>query len=326
MAALSIIAGCVLILAVWGSVMRTVFIPQERSSNIALWTARVVGTVMLGIANRLPLAARELFLGFACPLMLFAESALWLVVNTAGFALIAKGAAGVPLGSRALGDFFALRSEANGLAGLAWLSGGLVLAAIIVHLFRVTSAYSRRERLVRRLSAQATRSLDAEDILAEYIGRTGDFGRLGDILAQWADWMADVQATHLAYPALTHYRSVGDVCWSEAAQIMLDCAALAEACAPDKAPPEAVVLLSAAEHCLPRLAKRLSIELPNVMVSYQGREARPFDRTLDVIRNAGAVIKGSEEDIQRSFQEMRVRYAPFTNTICERLLYKYNEP
>lgn len=325
MAALGIIAGCVLILAVWGSAMRTVFTPRESSSSVALWIARLLGTVMLGAGRRLPQAAREAFLGLACPLMLFAEGALWLAVNVAGFALLAWGAAGVPLGSQALADFFALRSRADGLSAIAWLSGGLLLATITVHLFRVTCAYSRRERLVCRLAAQATRSLDAEDVLAGYVGSNGDLGRLGDLFAQWADWMADVQATHLAYPALAHYRSIGDVCWSEAAQIMLDCAALAKACAPGKAPPEAAVLLAAAEHGLPRIAKRLGIELPSVSVSYQGREERSFDRTLAVIRAAGTPIEGYEGGVQQSFQQIRVRYAPFTNAICERLLYMYND-
>jgi hypothetical protein len=322
---LGAIAGLVLILSAWVSATRTVFTPQEGSSHTALWIARLTGTVMLGIARKLPSSVREGFLGFACPLMLLFESVLWLVVNIAGFTLFAWGAAGIPLRAQSVGDFFALRSPADALSAVAWLCNALLLAAVIVHLARVTSAYGRREQLVCRLSAQATRSLDAENILAEYVSRAGGRARLGGLFGRWADWLADLQSTHLAYPALAHYRSSGEVCWAEAAQIMLDCAALAEACAPSEAPPEAAVLITAAERCFPRIAKRLGIDLPPPVVSYQGREARPFDRTLNVIRDAGAPIEGEENCVQRSFQRIRVRYAPFTNAICERLLYKNND-
>lgn len=304
--------------------MRTVFTPREASSRIALWVTRLVGAAMLCIGRKLPQPVRENFLGFACPLILFLECGLWLAANFAGFALLAWGAAGVALTERSIGGFFALRSSADALAGVAWLSGALLLAAVIVHLSRVTDAYSRRERMVCRLSARATRSLDAEAILAAYSG-AGDRDRLGELFGRWSDWLADIQSTHLAYPALVHYRSSGSVCWSEAAQIMLDCAALAQVCAPDGTPPEAAELLTAAERSFPKIARRLGIQVPRLVVSYQGREMRSFDRTLAVIRAAGAPVKADEQHLQHSFQQTRVRYAPFTNAICERLLYKYND-
>lgn len=313
-------AGLVLVLVTWLVTLRTVFTPRESSSHTALWIARLVGYVMLAIGRGLPPSAREDFLGFASPLMLLLECILLLSANIVGFALISWGSR-APL----VAGFVALRSATDVLSAFAWISGMLLLAAVVTHLVCVTSAYNRRERLVCQLSAQATHSLDAENLLVEYIREEGGFDRLGNLFGLWSSWLADVHFTHLAYPALIHHRSGGDVCWSEAAQIILDCAALAEACLPRSTPPETGALLAEAERCFPKVAGRIGIELPPVLASFQGREAFPFHRTLALIRDAGVRVERGEVDAQDEFQRMRVSYAPFTNAICERLMCKYGE-
>ncbi len=287
-------------------------------------TTWAVGGVMLSIARKLPERGREYFLGYASPLMLFLTAVLWLIGIVAGFALFGWGVSRMPLNEHALGNIYSLRRADIGLSAAAWLSTFLLLVAFTVHLVSVTSAYSRRERLISRLTAQATRTPDAEAVFAEYT-RGGCRDHLGALFSEWADWLADIQATHLAYPALVHYRSGGSFCWTNAAQIMLDCAALAEACVPNWAPPETRSLLNVGERCLPRIAARLGIDLPPVPVSYQGRETYPFSRSLAEIRTAGLSIEVDDEDAQLAFQRLRVRYAPFANAICERLLYEYME-
>lgn len=300
--------------------VRTVFTPRESSSRATLWITRLTGRGMLVVGRALPQPARENFLAFASPLMLFGECGLWLAADTAGFALLGWG-----VGVSPDGGALDLRSPAEAASAVAWLSDSLLLASAIVYLVRVTSAYSRRERLVCRLSAQATRSLDAEHLLADYVSADGGTARLGALFTRWADWLADVHSTHLAYPVLTYYRSSGDICWSEAAQIMLDCAALAEACLPDEAPPEAAALIATAERGFPKIARRIGIVMPPITASYQGREGVPFTSTLALIQEAGVPVEKDEEYAQLTFQHLRVRYAPFTNAICERLLYRYNE-
>jgi hypothetical protein len=314
MRALATVAGFVVVLVVWLSVLRTVFAPQERSSYMARATASVVGAVMLSLARRLREPVREYFLGYATPLMLLAMVTLWLAADLAGFVLIGWGLDGVT----------ASAFWASGTAPVAWISLLLLVALFTVHLVRVTSAYCRRESPIGRLSTRATRSLDAESILADYL-RSGDRDQFSAFLGGWSNWLADVQASHLAYPALTYYRSAGSMCWTGAVQILLDCAALAEACAPGWAPPEAASLLIISERCLPRLTGRLGIKLPPVSVSYQGREGCPFSRTLTTIRKSGLPIEVDDQRAQREFQRLRVRYAPFTYAICERLLYEYTD-
>jgi hypothetical protein len=255
--------------------------------------------------------------------MLFVMAVLWLATDIAAFMLAAWGLGQVPLNQQALGGFFALRSQDTVLPAVAWLSVAFLMTSFAVHLIRVASAYARRERLLSRLSAQATRSPDAETMLAQYARSRMQLGALFD---EWSDWLADVQFTHLAYPALLYYRSGGGaVCWTGAAQIMLDCAALTEACAPRWAPPQTVSLLTVGERCLPQLAAHLGIDLPSVPVSYQGREAYPFSRTLAQIRQTSLPVEVGEECAQVAFQRRRVKYAPYANAICERLLYEYTD-
>ena len=317
-------AGVLLFLAAWTSTLRTVFTPMGQASLMSRWTTRAVGSVMLAIARKLPEPGREYFLGYASPLMLFLMAVVWLIGSIAGFTLFVWGVSQVSLNAQSLGNFYSLRAADIALPAVAWLSSFLLLTAFTVHLGRVTSAYSRRELLVGRLSAQATRTPDAETIFAEY-ARAGSRDHLGALFSEWSNWLADVQATHLAYPAVVHYRSGDGVCWTNAAQIMLDCAALAEACAPNWAPPETSSLLNVGERCLPRVAASLGIELPPVQVSYQGREMYPFSHSLAKVRTAGLSIEVDDEHAQLAFQKLRVRYAPFANAICERLLYVYGD-
>jgi hypothetical protein len=317
-------AGVLLFLAAWLSALQTTFTPMGQASLMSRETTRAVGCVMLAIARKLPKQRREYFLSYASPLMLFLMAVGWLAGSIAGFTLFAWGVSQVSLNAQAMGSFYSLRSADIVLPAAAWLSGSLLLSAFTAHLVRVTSAYTRRELLVGRLSAQATRAPDAETVFAEY-ARAGSREHLGTLFAEWSNWLADVQVTHLAYPALVYYRSGGGVCWTNAAQIMLDCAALAEACAPNWAPPETSSLLNIGERCLPRVAARLGIALPPVQVSYQGREMYPFSHSLAKIRTAGLPIEVDDEHAQLAFQKLRIRYAPFTNAICERLLYAYED-
>jgi hypothetical protein len=330
-----VIAGLVLVLGAWLSVLRTVFTPQERASLMARFTARAVGAVMLCLARWVREPGREYLLCYATPLMLFAAGIVWFVADAVGFALLGRGISHIPVNLGELTCPFVLCEPAQRGPGLsvaagAWLSAALLstmlmFAAFVVHLARVASAYSRRERLISRLSAQATRTPDAEMMLGEYLAGGGR-SNLGSMFGEWASWLADVQSTHLACPALIYSRSPNGVCWTGAAQIMLDCAALAQACAPSWVPPQTGSLLTVGVRCLPRVAARLGMELPAVPVSYQGREGRPFAGTLKKIRAAGLPMEVDDERAQSAFQQLRVQYAPFANAICERLLFEYRDP
>jgi hypothetical protein len=315
------VLGAALVLAAWLSAMRTVFAPLERSSRTVKWTARLVAGVALTAARRLPGGIREFLLRACAPVMVLGMASIWLITATGGFALLALGIGGVAFRARALGDFFLLRSGSVPLGAVGWLSTALLLATFTAHLVRLTDAYSRRERMLIKLAAHATSAPGAEVVLCDYL-RSRCPQHLGAMFTRWADWLAEVQGTHLGYPALLYYRAAGELPWTGAALIVLDCAALTQACAPGWAPPQALSLLAVGSRCLQRIAAQLKIVLPPVYVSYQGRETHPFHCTLSKLRQAGLPLERDEDAAQSAFQRLRVQYAPFANAIHERLLYE----
>jgi hypothetical protein len=315
------IIGVLLVLGTWLSVLRTVFSLRAQASLLARGAARAVGTAMLGLARRVPAMARDRLLDYATPLIVVAMALAWLAGNAAGFALLAAGAYRISVNVRTLACFAALCSSARRsqlpVTAAAWLSTVVIMAVGVAYLALVTSAHGRRELMTGRLAADAAPGADAETILSRYL-TGGGRSHLATAFGEWADWLTDVQSTHLAYPALVYSRSPNG-CWTHSAQLMLDCAALAEACAPDWVPPQAGTLLTVGTRCLPQLAARLGLDLPPAVVSYQGRESQPFTRTLNEIRAAGLPVEVSDDLAQAAFQLLRVQYAPFANAICERL-------
>ncbi len=312
--------GAALVLLTWLSVIRTVYTPRQRSSLMGRWTVRVVAAIIRAPARLTHNAFRERILDYCAPMSLLLAGSAWLVSATAGFALLAWGTEDVSFGASHLAGFFFMRSAGAGLAAFALLSTGLMFASFVTHLMRVMSAYGRRERPVARLAAQATESPNAEVVLADYL-RTGSRDHLDSMFGEWSAWLADVQTTHLSYPVMAHLRPYGTLCWAKAALIVLDCAAITEALAPDWAPPNTRPLLAIGSYCLPRLAMQLGEDESRSPVSYHGRETRPFADTFRLAVKGGLPAERGEDAAEMAFLRIRMRYAPYVIAIGERLLY-----
>jgi hypothetical protein len=311
--------GVALVVATWLSVLRTVFVPRWRSS--LLMRTVVGGTWWLGsgAAHRLPRAAGEKVMELCAPLALYVAAACWLTSTLTGFALMAPVFAGVPFTWEGLSGFLLLRTGTL-LGVMAWISAALVLSSFVLHLFRVTSAYSRRELVVARMSIRAATATEAEQILAEHL-RLGSRDHLDRLFAQWTEWLADIRATHTGYPALTIYRPATDLCWLDAAVLVLDAAALTEAVAPQWAPPSTRSVLEAGAECFPALARQVGVHLPRPVVSLEGREERDFDLTLKVAVDAGLPQEHDPQEAWPVFQDWRTRYAPYAMAMNLRLCY-----
>lgn len=312
-------AGAVLVLLSWLSAIRTVFTPRQRSSLVARCTVRLVAATLREPARVAPGGYGERILDYCAPLSLLLMGVAWLASATAGFAMLAWGAAGASLAGGVTG-FFALRAGGSVLVAIAVLSTALMLASLTTHLVDMTAAYGRREDPVTRLAAQATESPDAEVVLADYL-RTGSRDHLDSMFGEWSAWLADVQTTHLSYPALAYLRPHGALCWAKAALIVLDCAAITEATAPNWAPPNTRPLLAIGSYCLPRLALQLGEDESRSPVSYHGREMRPFAETFRLAVKAGLPAERNEGAAEIAFLAIRINYAPSAVAIGERLLY-----
>lgn len=309
--------GVALVVATWLSVLRTVFVPRWRSSLLMRTVVSGTWWAGSGAAHRLPRAVGERVMELCAPLALYVAGACWLTATFTGFALTAPALAGVPLTWEGLSGFLFTGTL---LAVLAWVSVALVLSSFVLHLFRVTSAYSRRERVVARMSIRAATATEAEQVLAEHL-RLGSRDHLDRLFAQWTEWLADIRATHTGYPALTIYRPATDLCWLDAAVLVLDAAALTESVAPRWAPPSTRSVLEAGAECFPALARQVGVHLPRPVVSLEGREERDFDLTLKVAVDAGLPQEHGSQEAWPVFQDWRTRYAPYAMAMNLRLCY-----
>jgi hypothetical protein len=322
--ALLTVAGSVLLVAVWSSVLRSL-VPRHTSPRVARWAARVVSVVVIAFARRLSLGARERAMTMLAPLSLFAMLVVWLFGHCLGFALLALGTTGLDVGS--LGRFFAVQTAGGTqiIGLLCWLFIIVLVGMFTVYLVAVVNAYHRRELLAVRLSAEAARPPDAERILAAYVqARSRD--RLDSLFADWTGWLADIRYSHANYPALVYLRPASELCWLQASVIMLDAAALLKALAPSWAMPNTEVLLDTGIRCFERLSTDLGIECPKVAVSLEGREQFGFMDTTRVASAAGLPIERSQQDAWQVFQALRTRYAPYSTAIASLLLHNMVDP
>ncbi|WP_147269011.1 hypothetical protein [Sphaerisporangium album] len=315
------VVGAVLVLMVWLSVLRTVLTPRARSSQVARATLRVVAPCVLAVAKRLPRRdSRERVLDMCAPVTLFGIAGVWVGASLLGFSLLGWALHGLATGTVAWSEFHVARWRGGPLAGLVWVSEALLLAAITTYIMRFTDAYGRRERAVARLAGRVVKPQDADALLVAYL-RTGSRDHLDTMFGQWTDWMTDVETTHVAYPALTFSRPVGDLCWLEAAVTVLDIAAVTEAVAPYWAPPCTRALLTTGSRCMQRLAAEFCLVLPRASVSLQGREERSFSDTLRAAQNVGLPAERDEQEAWLVFQSLRTRYAPHAHAMETHLLY-----
>lgn len=317
---LAAMAGVLVLLVVWSSVLRTVLIPRRTSSRMARWTVRLVAATGTGVARRLPHRACEAVMDFCAPVSLLLMMIGWLVGMCAGFTLLAV-AAGVPFTAVAMVRFFELKVDgtAGVLAVVAAVSMTIVIAVFLAHVVRFVDAYSRRERFVNRLAAQASQVPDGDRVLADYL-RSGSRDNLDKHFAEWAGWLADIHGSHVCYPGLVYHRPSGDMWWPHAAMIVMDAAAVVDAVAPRWAPPNTRVLLDSGTACLQQLAERIGVVVPEAAVSLHGREECSFGDTVELATAAGLPAERDPYQAWAAFQGTRVRYAPYAVMIGSRLM------
>ena len=323
---LELIAGAALLAITWLSVLRTVFVPRQRSSRLMRWSMRAVQYLGSAIARRLPAGPRERLLDLCAPVALLVVGVCWLVAEFLGVALLAARITGIRPDPDALAGFMLFRDNATRelLAAGGWVSMLLTLGFFLHYVTRFTAAHSRRELMVARIAVRRVLPADAEFFLAGHL-RSGSWEHVDDVFAEWAGWLTDIQATHTNCPALTCYRPAIEPCWLDAAMLVLDAAALTEAVAPAWAPPSVRTILDAGAACLPALSRQLGIDFARPAVSLQGREERGFEHTVRMAVAAGLPHQREYAEAWTEFQRWRTSYAPYVSAMRGRLLYADDE-
>ncbi|MFJ6676169.1 hypothetical protein ACIQMJ_34140 [Actinosynnema sp. NPDC091369] len=315
--------GAALVVTVWLSVLRTVFIPGETSSRVARWTARALAGACLAAARRLPRPAARKVLDFCAPLSLFAVVGVWLGGLLIGSALIAAALA-PGSGPEHLLDAFQRGAASTAIGLAALVSAVLVLVAFAVYLVQFTNAYAHREREVTRMAVEVPTLADADRKLGICLESTPR-EKVDDRFAHWAEWLADVRGAHLSYPALLYARPAGTLSWPSAVIIAMDVAAVVQAVAPTWAPGRTSLLIEHGSACVQRMAEQVGITLPATTVSLQGREEFIFNDTVRLAVHAGLFEERDRSETWNDFQRIRGRYAPYAMAVNHRLMYEVHE-
>ena len=228
---LSLVLGALVALAVLGSALETVVLPQEGFPRLAQFVfALVYRLVVHRRNNRLARSMRRLY----APVALVSLPLVWMIFMMGAFTCIYWGthdlswsrAFEVSVSSITTMGF----SEPNG-PGRIWIAFveatiGLGLVALLIsYLPTIYGAYNGREKGTNRLRPIAGSPPSAPDFLQTLV-RIGGL-ETPDIWQNAADWMLDLEQTHTAFPILTYFPDSGsEQSWVATMGTVLDASAL----------------------------------------------------------------------------------------------------
>jgi hypothetical protein len=229
---LSFIFGAVIVLAILGSALKTVVLPQEGmprlSQAVFALTYRLLvhGSRSRGRSMRL----RALY----APVALVSLPLVWMLLMVIAFSFVFWGT-----GSLTVQRAFEISGSSLTTLGFAepdsttriWLAFieatiGLGLVALLIsYLPTIYAAYNAREKGVVRLRPISGAPPRAVDLL-ENLQRVGGLDS-SEFWRNQADWILDMQQTHTAFPILSYFPETRrDHSWVAAIGALLDASAL----------------------------------------------------------------------------------------------------
>jgi hypothetical protein len=272
------VAGGLLVLAAWASVVGTLIVPRPVGNWLARWVDRLVNGAFRLATNRMAdYRRRDRVLAGQAAAILLTQLVAWLGVSFVGYWLllwpVVKGGL-VPAFSAAGSSLFTLGyAEPAGAAPAAIVfvaaATGLVIVTLqIAYLPTLYAAFNRRETEVALLNARAGVPSWGPELLARTHYALGSgvstLDALPDLYAQWERWAADVAESHTAYLPLVRFRSPRPLSsWVTALLAVLDSAALFLALSPKSAPVvPARLCLRSGFLCFNQIATAMGIEVP----------------------------------------------------------------
>jgi hypothetical protein len=331
---LSLVLGALVAVAVLGSALETVVLPQEGFPRLAQFVfALVYRLVVHRRNNRLARSMRRLY----APVALVSLPLVWMIIMMGAFTCIYWGtldlswsrAFEVSVSSITTMGF----SEPNG-PGRIWIAFveatiGLGLVALLIsYLPTIYGAYNSREKGINRLRPVAGAPPVATDLL-QTLHR---MGILEDpqFWTNAADWMLDLEQTHTAFPILSYFPETHtDHSWVATVGSLLDAAALVTSASRteageiyedvEKGP------LTVLVYGLPlvvRIARAANIPLPPptrlpVVLAHQGEPAPEISvargeylAAMAAVAPILALEPGREEEGWRRFAWTRSAYDP----------------
>ncbi|MGX1850058.1 hypothetical protein [Streptomyces sp. NPDC055299] len=322
------IAGAVIVLGIFSSVLHALVIPRPTRHGFSRSVQRLVQGPFRLLADLLPsVEAKDRVLTPMAPLVIVATLISWLVAFLAGYALLE--AAVSRLGPRealieagsslfTLGFASGNRVTLNVIDFCAAATGPIVIGLQVGYLPTLYGAYQRRETEVTLLQARTGSPPWGPEILARY-AQVDLLDRLTELFRNWERWSADVSESHTTYPILIHFRSPKvSRSWLIALLAVLDAAALQLAFNPSLPQAEVRMALRAGFVCLREIADTEGI-------SYD-RDPHPDDalrldyedflRGVERMRAQGYPMERTPREAWPHFRGWRVNYEPLVHRLA----------
>jgi hypothetical protein len=332
---LALVAGALVALAVLGSALQTVVLPQEGFPRLSQFVFALVYRILVHGREDDP-RGRSLRRLYA-PIALVSLPLAWMILMMLAFTGIYWGthdlnwsqAFEVSVSSLTTMGF----SEPNG-TGRIWIAFveatiGLGLVALLIsYLPTIYSAYNGREKGTNRLRPIAGSPPSA----SEYLRSLQRLGSLEspEIWQTSADWMLDLEQTHTAFPILTYFpESDPEQSWVATMGSVLDASALVfavsdvdvgEVFADAQKGPLTVLVYGLP--LIVRIAQAVNIPLPPPTrlqdLTAQGGEPEPatsvsrseYDAAMAALSGILVVEPGREEEAWIRFARIRSAYDP----------------
>ncbi len=236
---LSLVFGVALVLAVLGSALETVVLPQEGFSRLS--QAVFATTYGLLVHRRNSVQARSLRSLYA-PVSLVSLPLVWMIVTVIAFTFVFWGTGNVAFqrafehSASSLTTLGFSEPSGTGKIVIAFVEAtiGLGLVALLISFLpTIYTAYNGREKGINRLRPVAGAPPNATQLL-QTLRRIGAFEGI-DFWRSQADWLLDLEQTHTAFPFLTYFPETHtDHSWVATVGSLLDSAALVVATTDDE--------------------------------------------------------------------------------------------
>jgi hypothetical protein len=240
-------AGLILAAMTLRDVFETVVVPGGSSATLRV-TERLIW-ILLPLWKLTRGKRRGLSTNFA-PLILVSSFFIWIILLTAGFAMMALSVrshfhpplksffgAAYMVGS-AIVTIGVSEEDALGIARWIVLGAGFcglaVMTMAVTYLLQVQSNISRRDIGIMKLNTSAGEPPSAVTLLERFAAiRNRD--ALGGVLNDGRDWCATVRQSHSAHPPLIYFQSIGiGPGWPAALGALIDLALFLERCDDDR--------------------------------------------------------------------------------------------
>jgi hypothetical protein len=333
------IIGVLLIITVLWDVFETIVLPRRVTRRVRLTRLfyRFTWAPWWRISRTIRKKRRqEMLLGIYGPLSLLALLTVWAVSVVVGFALLhfALGSgighitehsgfltdlyySGTTFFTLGLGDIAPVGAAARAMTVIEASIGFGMLALVMGYLPVLYQAFSRREVNISMLDARAGTPPTAVELLRRH-QEANSMASLDDWLRDWEMWAADLMESHLSYPVLCFFRSQHDnQSWLAALSTVLDTCSLVMVGIDGLPKWQAQLTFKMARHALVDISQIFNtspVKKDGLRLS-----SEQLAELQSGLRGYGVELS-SEPGDERTLEELREMYEPYTQVLSQYLL------